>query len=173
MPTTEVEGAIAGLSHRRTIDVTWGDCDAAGIVFRLVDVEHAVRRHLADGIEVKAGAHDHRFLAERGLGAFAEQVGIPILAAIPAHDDIRRKSANYEIIGLPGGEWGGLFEDLARNVAEAPPVLPSPLSHEQLLDLFSSSAVGRDVVLEPATAQDMCGKNAIEKASLEVIYDEV
>lgn len=105
--------------------------------------------------------------------AFAEQVGIPILAAIPAHDDIRRKSANYEIIGLPGGEWGGLFEDLARNVAEAPPVLPSPLSHEQLLDLFSSSAVGRDVVLEPATAQDMCGKNAIEKASLEVIYDEV
>ena len=33
--------------------------------------------------------------------AFAEAVGIPILAAIPADDDIRRKSANYEIIGKP------------------------------------------------------------------------
>lgn len=105
--------------------------------------------------------------------AFAEKVGIPILAAIPAHDDIRRKSANYEIIGLPGGEWSGLFEDLAQNVAEAPPVLPNPLSHEELLDLFSSSATGRDVVLEPATMEDMCGKNDIEKSSLEVIYDEV
>jgi 3,8-divinyl chlorophyllide a/chlorophyllide a reductase subunit X len=104
--------------------------------------------------------------------AFSEKVGIPILASIPAHDDIRRKSANYEIIGLPGGEWGGLFEQLAQNVADAPPVLPNPLSHEELLDLFSSSAVGRDVVLEPATIKDMCGKNDIEKASLEVIYDE-
>ena len=32
--------------------------------------------------------------------AFAERVGIPVLAAIPADDDIRKKSANYEIIGL-------------------------------------------------------------------------
>lgn len=104
--------------------------------------------------------------------AFAKQVGIPILAAIPAHDDIRRKSANYEIIGLPGGEWGELFEDLARNVTEAPPVLPSPLSHEALLNLFSSSETGRDVVLEPATIADMCGKSAVGKSSLEVIYDE-
>ena len=31
--------------------------------------------------------------------AFAEKVGIPVLAAIPADDDIRRKSAKYEIIG--------------------------------------------------------------------------
>jgi len=105
--------------------------------------------------------------------AFAEKVGIPILAAIPADDDIRRKSANYEIIGLQGGEWGGLFEDLARNVAEAPPVLPNPLNHEELLDLFSSSEVGRDVVLEPATMEDMCGKNNVKKASLEVVYDNV
>jgi len=105
--------------------------------------------------------------------AFAEKVGIPILAAIPADDDIRRKSANYEIIGLPGGEWSGLFEDLAKNVAEAPPVLPNPLSHEDLLDLFSSSATGRDVVLQPATMEDMCGKDNVQKESLEVIYDEV
>ena len=54
--------------------------------------------------------------------AFADAAGIPVLAAIPAHEDIRRKSANYEIIGRPEGEWGGLFAALAGNVAAAPPV---------------------------------------------------
>ncbi len=65
--------------------------------------------------------------------AFAEAVGIPVLAAIPADDDIRRKSANYEIIGQPGGEWAPLFEELATNVAEAPPVRPTPLTQDGLL----------------------------------------
>ncbi len=36
--------------------------------------------------------------------AFAEAVGIPVLTAIPANEDIRRKSANYQIIGIPGTE---------------------------------------------------------------------
>jgi chlorophyllide a reductase subunit X len=105
--------------------------------------------------------------------AFAEQAGIPILAAIPAHDDIRRKSASYEIIGKPGGDWGPLFETLALNVAEAPPQRPKPLSQDELLALFSASAVGRDVVLEPATEVDMTGKQHVVKASLEVVYETV
>jgi 3,8-divinyl chlorophyllide a/chlorophyllide a reductase subunit X len=105
--------------------------------------------------------------------AFADAAGIPILAAIPADDDIRRKSANYEIIGLPGGRWGPLFEQLAVNVATAPPVRPKPLSQDGLLNLFSKAATGRDVVLEPATPEDMCGGVVIEKPSLEVIYDAV
>jgi chlorophyllide a reductase subunit X len=104
---------------------------------------------------------------------FAESVGIPVLAAIPAHEDIRRKSANYEIVGRPGGEWGSLFEQLATNVAEAPPVHPRPLSQDGLLGLFKGDAVGRDVVLEPATLEDMCGVSAIEKPSLEVVYEAV
>ena len=53
--------------------------------------------------------------------AFAEAVGIPVLAAIPANEDIRRKSANYEIIGQPGGVWAPLFEALGEQVAAAPP----------------------------------------------------
>ena len=106
--------------------------------------------------------------------AFAEAVGIPVLASIPAHDDIRRKSANYEIIGYPGGPWAPVFEELAINVAEAPPVQPRPLSHDGLLGLFDASEVGRDVTLQPATLADMCGSNAaaLQKASLEVVYDE-
>jgi chlorophyllide a reductase subunit X len=105
--------------------------------------------------------------------AFAAAAGIPVLAAIPANEDIRRKSANYQIIGMPGGEWGALFEELAVNVASAPPIRPAPLSQDGLLALFKSDVVGRDVVLEPASFEDMCGGSAIVKPSLEVIYDTV
>ena len=103
--------------------------------------------------------------------AFASAVGIPILAAIPANEDIRRKSASYEIIGRPDGEWGSLFADLAQNVADAPPVRPTPMTQDGLLGLFSADIVGRNVVLEPATEFDMCGVTTITKPSLEVIYD--
>jgi chlorophyllide a reductase subunit X len=105
--------------------------------------------------------------------AFAEAAGIPVLASIPANEDIRRKSANYEIIGKPGGEWGALFAELATNVAEAPPQRPKPLSQDGLLGLFSGDVVGRSVVLEPATAEDMCGGVMTQKPSLEVVYDQV
>ena len=74
--------------------------------------------------------------------AFAEAAGIPILAAIPANEDIRRKSANYEIIGRPGDRWGPLFEELAANVADAPPLRPKPLTQDALLGLFKGE-VGR------------------------------
>ncbi|HSG88011.1 MAG TPA: chlorophyllide a reductase iron protein subunit X [Pseudomonadales bacterium] len=104
---------------------------------------------------------------------FADAVGIPVLAAIPADDDIRRKSANYQIIGTPGSEWASLFEGLAQNVADAPPELPEPLSQDGLLGLFAADAVGRDVVLQPASMEDMCGGINIEKESLEVVYDDV
>jgi chlorophyllide a reductase subunit X len=105
--------------------------------------------------------------------AFAEAAGIPILAAIPANDDIRRKSANYDIVGRPGTQWGPLFEQLAANVAEAPPLRPKPLTQDQLLALFKSEVVGRNVVLEPASHEDMCGSSYVEKATLEIVYDNV
>jgi chlorophyllide a reductase subunit X len=105
--------------------------------------------------------------------AFAEAVGIPVLAAIPADDDIRRKSANYEIVGTPGGPWASLFEALGMQVAEAPPLRPTPLSHEALLNLFKGDAVGRGVVLDPATMEDMCGAEVLSKPSLEVVYEGV
>jgi chlorophyllide a reductase subunit X len=104
---------------------------------------------------------------------FAEAAGIPVLARVPAHEDIRRKSANYEIIGFPGGQWGELFGELAANVADAPPVRPRPLTQDGLLGLFASKATGRDVVLEPATMFDMCGREEVSRPSLEVVYDAV
>ena len=105
--------------------------------------------------------------------AFAEAVGIPVLAAIPADEDIRRKSANYQIIGIPGGQWASLFEELAINVAEAPPVRPKPLSSDGLLNLFSADVTGSAYKLEPASQADMRGKEFVEKKTLEVVYDEV
>jgi len=103
--------------------------------------------------------------------AFCSTVGIPILAAIPADEDIRRKSANYEIIGTAESQWGGLFEQLGMAVAEAPPVRPKPLTQDQLLGLFKGEAVGRGVTLDPASFADMCGKTHVEKPSLEVVYE--
>ena len=105
--------------------------------------------------------------------AFADAVDIPVLTAIPADDDIRRKSANYQIIGKPGGQWASLFEELAENVANAPPRQPKPLEQDGLLDLFSAHETGGDVKLVPATQADMRGGTFEPKPSLEVIYDEV
>ncbi|MEM6355002.1 MAG: chlorophyllide a reductase iron protein subunit X [Pseudomonadota bacterium] len=104
--------------------------------------------------------------------AFAEAVGIPVLAAIPAHEDIRRKSANYEIVGKPGGEWAPLFEELGMNAAKAPPVHATPLTHEGLLGLFKAKDTGADFTLQPASLEDMCGASYAPKPSLEVVYDD-
>ena len=103
--------------------------------------------------------------------AFAKNAGIPVLAAIPANEDIRRKSASYEIIGRPDTQWASLFESLAENVGLAPPVHPKPQTQDELLGLFSAEITGRDVKLIPATLFDMVGKTEINKPSLEVIYD--
>ena len=105
--------------------------------------------------------------------AFAESVDIPVLASIPQDDDLRKKSANYQIVGTDASPWGSLFAELGVNVAEAPPVRPAPLDQDGLLNLFDASETGGNVVLEPATDQDMRGKNSKPKESLEVVYDNV
>ncbi|MEE4539302.1 MAG: chlorophyllide a reductase iron protein subunit X [Erythrobacter sp.] len=104
--------------------------------------------------------------------AFAKAVDIPVLTAIPADEDIRRKSANYQIIGKPGGQWASLFEELAINVAEAPPRQPTPLEQDGLIDLFSPEETGGNIQLVPATQADMRGGVFEQKPSLEVVYDE-
>ena len=105
--------------------------------------------------------------------AFAKAANIPVLAAIPQDDDLRKKSANYQIVGTSQSQWGALFEQLAIAVADAPPIRPAPLDQDGLLALFDSKDTGGDFVLVPATDADMRGKNSVAKASLEVIYDEV
>jgi chlorophyllide a reductase subunit X len=105
--------------------------------------------------------------------AFAEAVGIPVLAAIPQDDDIRKKSANYQIIGHPDNRWGPLFQTLAINLGIAPPVLPEPLDQDGLINLFDSSDTGGDYVLVPALPEDMCPASALARPSLEVVYDTV
>ncbi len=105
--------------------------------------------------------------------AFAKVAQIPILASIPADDDLRRKSANYQIVGTAAGPWGAMFAELADNVGAAPPVRPKALSQDELLALFSAEHTGADFVLTPATDADMRGKFHEAKKSLEVVYDDV
>jgi chlorophyllide a reductase subunit X len=105
--------------------------------------------------------------------AFAEAVAIPVLAAIPQDDDLRRKSANYQIVGSHASPWGPLFAALAEAVAMAPPVRPKPLTQDGLLGLFSAETTGADFVLTPATDADMRGTHAVARKSLEVVYDDV
>jgi len=103
--------------------------------------------------------------------AFAAVAGIPVLASIPQNDDLRKKSANYQIVGSYDSEWGPLFAALGEAVAIAPPVRPKPLSQDGLLGLFSAETTGADFVLMPASDADMRGRNAVTKPSLEVVYD--
>jgi chlorophyllide a reductase subunit X len=105
--------------------------------------------------------------------AFAEAANIPVLAAIPADEDIRRKSANYQIVGTPDSQWGPLFQTLASEIAGSMPLQPNTLSQDELLGLFTADAVGRDVVLEPATIDDLCAASVLEKPSLEVVYEAI
>ena len=97
---------------------------------------------------------------------------IPVLCAIPQNDDLRKKSANYQIVGSYDSEWGPMFAGLADAVGIAPPVRPTPLDQDGLLGLFDAKDTGGDYKLVPATDVDMRGKNAVPKATLEVIYDD-
>ncbi|MGB3554434.1 MAG: chlorophyllide a reductase iron protein subunit X [Jannaschia sp.] len=104
--------------------------------------------------------------------AFAKVAGIPVLASIPQDDDLRKKSANYQIVGTAESQWGSLFAELGDAVSVAPPVRPTPVDQDGLLELFDESETGGGVTLEPATDADMRGKFYEVKPSLEVVYDD-
>jgi chlorophyllide a reductase subunit X len=105
--------------------------------------------------------------------AFAAAVGIPVLGSIPADEDIRRKSASYQIVGTPGGTWAPLFESLAAEVAQALPQRPRPMDQDGLLGLFKGDDTAGEVGMIPATIEDMRGRHFVPRPSLEVIYDDV
>lgn len=105
--------------------------------------------------------------------AFAEAVDIPILASIPQDDDLRKKSANYQIVGTSQSQWGELFGQLGDAVGLAPPQRPTPLDQDGLLALFDAKDTGGDYQLVAATDKDMRGSKSAPKASLEVVYDNV
>ena len=106
--------------------------------------------------------------------AFADAAGIPVLASIPADDDIRRKSANYEIIGRPGEPLGPPVLGSGRRTSPTRRRTGRRRSRRTGCSACSrATSTGRDVVLVPATFEDMCGVAHVSKPSLEVVYDEV
>ncbi len=105
--------------------------------------------------------------------AFAEQVGIPVLSAIPANDDIRRKSASYEIIGRPDSPWGPMFAELAENVGTSPPMRPKPMTQDELLGLFSAAPSAATWCSSRPRSSTCAARPKSMKQTLEVVYDEV
>jgi chlorophyllide a reductase subunit X len=103
--------------------------------------------------------------------AFAKVVGIPVLASIPADDDLRKKSANYEIVGKPDGQWGR-SSPAGRAGGRGAAACAQTARPGRLLALFDGKDTGAGFVLEPATQADMRGVDYAPKPSLEVVYDD-
>jgi chlorophyllide a reductase subunit X len=104
--------------------------------------------------------------------AFAKAVDIPVLASIPQDDDLRKKSANYQIVGTAESQWGALFAGWPRNVAEAPPVRPTPLDQDGLLGCSTARTPARVSCWSPPP-MPTCAARTRAPESLEVIYDEL
>ena len=96
-------------------------------------------------------------------------VGIPVLAAIPADDDIRRKSASYEISAGRAVAGRSLFEQLAQQVADAPPVARAadPRRCWGCSRATLSAATSCSIRLRWKT----CAGDGPDQPSLEVVYE--
>ena len=79
-------------------------------------------------------------------------MGIPVLAAIPQDDDLRKKSANYQIVGTSESKWGALFAAAWREsrrgpADEADRVDPGSAAG----DSSTGPRTGAGITLEPAS----------------------
>ena len=63
------------------------------------------------------------------------------------------KVRTTKLLAVPTATGHHLFDELANNVATAPPLHPRPLDEDGLLGLFKGEEVGRNVVLEPAPSK--------------------
>ena len=81
--------------------------------------------------------------------AFAEAVDIPVLAAIPADGRfLRKKSANYQIVGTAAGPWGEICSQGWQRPWPLPrPCGPAPLNSRWAFGAVRQQGHGRDVVL--------------------------
>ena len=128
MAALKVVDASATLRRTEFVGPQVGDELAADGLKALAFVVVGIMIYLALRFEWKYAvsaiiANLHDVIIILGFFAYFQwEFSLPVLAAIPANEDIRRKSANYEIVGRPGGEWASVFEDLAQNVADAPQI---------------------------------------------------
>ena len=91
----------------------------------------------------------------------------------PRNEDIRRKSANYEIIGRPGGQWAPLFEELAdqrrRGAAGAAEAADAGRAARAVQRRGSRPRRGA----RAGDARSTCAASTRStKKSLEVVYDD-
>ncbi len=89
-----------------------------------------------------------------------------------ANEDIRRKSANYEIIGKPGGDWGPLFEALALKRGGGTAAASDTAGSGWPAGLFSGDASDAALCWN-GQSRGHVRRYIVERPSLEVIYDTV
>ena len=106
--------------------------------------------------------------------AFAKAVGIPILATIPADEDIRRKSANYEIIGRPEQPLGVAVRRTGDQCSrgQAPPSQAADAGPIARPVQRRSRRSRRRAWSQPRW-KTCAAHRLVQKPSLEVIYDKV
>jgi chlorophyllide a reductase subunit X len=105
--------------------------------------------------------------------AFAERSAFRCWPRSRQDDDIRRKSANYEIIGKPDGRWGAAVRGAGQQRRRGAAGAPEAADQDGCSNLFDGEDTGRDFVLEPATSRGHVRRRTPEKPSLEVVYDDV
>jgi chlorophyllide a reductase subunit X len=94
--------------------------------------------------------------------AFAEAVGIPVLASIPPMTTCAR-NRQLPDRRQPRGQWGALFAELARTSPRPRRCIPDPLTRTSCWAVRRQGD-RRGFVLEPATDADMRGKDAKPKS---------
>ena len=90
--------------------------------------------------------------------AFADAVGIPVLEAIPQDEDIRKQECQLRDHRQARRPLGARCSRTWRSRSPTRRRCGRhPLTQDGLLGLFKGDAVGRGVVLDPATMEDMGG----------------
>jgi 3,8-divinyl chlorophyllide a/chlorophyllide a reductase subunit X len=82
--------------------------------------------------------------------AFAKAVNIPVLAAIPQDDDLRKKSANYQIVGTMESS-GARCSRARRSRGHRPAGAADAARSGRASGLFDAKDTGGDYQLVPAT----------------------
>jgi hypothetical protein len=96
--------------------------------------------------------------------AFAEAVGIPVLASIPAHDDIRARAPTTKSSARPGSEWGRCSRSSPPTSPRRRPRAPEAADPGRPARPVQGRGRGTQRGAHPASFEDMCGGSVTSRS---------
>jgi 3,8-divinyl chlorophyllide a/chlorophyllide a reductase subunit X len=105
--------------------------------------------------------------------AFAEAVGIPVLAAIPATRRSAARAPTTRSSASPGGSGAAVRANSRQNVADAPPVRPKPLTQDGCSACSRARRSAATWCSSRRRWKTCAARSQVEKPTLEVVYDTV